>query len=250
MAALAVTLAGGAYVPLDPAYPAARLAAMAEDAGVGVVLADRPLPEELSSVRLDVLRLDDLAPVLARQSPEPPAAAIAPESLAYVMFTSGSTGRPKGVAVCHRAILRLVRRPDYAHLGQEDPFCRLLDGRSVAPGETLPISPEAAGLFLGISAEGEEVQHLSLTLREVVPRQGMPAAVFELQVRMLSRRMEGALITAQAAGLATVSPDCHPLSLEMAGPLTIAGSSREEGRTIDVRGQGRVKMVVRMEYGR
>lgn len=139
---------------------------------------------------------------------------------------------------------------DFERLGQGEPFCKLLDGRTVPVGETLEMPPGAASLFLGLSAEGEEVEQLSLVLREAATRQGMPAAVFELRVRTLSRRMEGALITAQAAGLATLSLDCRPLSLEMAGPLTIGGSSQEGGKTIEVRGQGRVKLVARTEYGR
>ncbi|HWM92230.1 MAG TPA: hypothetical protein VN493_15805 [Thermoanaerobaculia bacterium] len=139
---------------------------------------------------------------------------------------------------------------DFALLARAEPFCRFLDGRTVALGETLEIEPGTAGLFLGISEVEEEVQQLALTLREVAPRQGMSAAVFEMQVRSTSRRMEGAVISVQAAGLATVSADCRLLSMEMAGPLTIAGSSQEEGKTIDVRGTGRVKMVVRLEYDR
>src|SRR4029079_6693559 len=38
IAVLAVLKAGGAYVPLDPAYPPERLAAMAEDARLSVLV--------------------------------------------------------------------------------------------------------------------------------------------------------------------------------------------------------------------
>jgi len=40
--------------------------------------------------------------------------------LAYIIYTSGSTGRPKGVAVPHRAVVRLVRETNFAHLGPGD----------------------------------------------------------------------------------------------------------------------------------
>ncbi|MGO2580657.1 MAG: AMP-binding protein, partial [Halomonas sp.] len=55
-------MAGGAYVPLDPEYPAERLAFIAEDSGIELLLtqhhlrASLPVADGLSVVELD--RLD------------------------------------------------------------------------------------------------------------------------------------------------------------------------------------------------
>ncbi|HEX2094170.1 MAG TPA: condensation domain-containing protein, partial [Longimicrobiaceae bacterium] len=101
-ALLAVLKAGGVYTPLDPSHPPERLAHIARDAGVRVLVTTADLaptaPAEVHTVRLDT----DAERIAARPS-TPPQSGIAPESLAYVIYTSGSTGRPKGVAVEHRA---------------------------------------------------------------------------------------------------------------------------------------------------
>ena len=140
---------------------------------------------------------------------------------------------------------------DDANVGRPDPFCAFMAGRSLAVGERLEVSPDVAGPFLGTTGDDEEVQHLSLTLREVTNLRGAPAALFEIQVKVLSAMEEDFAIAFHAAGLATVSvADCRPLSLEMTGPMSVAGRSREGGRTLDLRGTGRVRAVMRREYGR
>ncbi|HSL85186.1 MAG TPA: amino acid adenylation domain-containing protein, partial [Thermoanaerobaculia bacterium] len=114
VALLGVLEAGGADLPLDPSYPADRLAFMARDARVPVVVRRRRLEGMLSLRGVRELPLDGPAdPPL--EWPEPPRGALPgpapaePESLAYTIYTSGSTGRPKGVGVAHRAIVnRLV----------------------------------------------------------------------------------------------------------------------------------------------
>ena len=110
VALLAITRAGGAYVPLDQAYPAERIARLAEGAGVRLILTDEPhlhlVPDAAEAVRAD----GDVAEAGV------PAVEVHAEDLAYVVFTSGSTGEPKGVAVPHRAVVRLVHEPDYVRL--------------------------------------------------------------------------------------------------------------------------------------
>ncbi|MEU4249061.1 amino acid adenylation domain-containing protein [Amycolatopsis sp. NPDC026612] len=89
VAVLGVLKTGAAYLPLDPAQPAARRAAMVEDARPVLVLGD------------DVGDLEAEGDETRRP--------IAPErgDTAYVIYTSGSTGRPKGVAVTHHSVLAL-----------------------------------------------------------------------------------------------------------------------------------------------
>ncbi|WP_164021073.1 amino acid adenylation domain-containing protein [Pyxidicoccus trucidator] len=102
VALLGILKAGGAYVPLDPGYPADRLAFMLEDAGLALVLTQRPLLERLGTPGVRVLCLDsEEAPVESRPWDAAPESGVRPEHLAYVIYTSGSTGRPKGVTVTH-----------------------------------------------------------------------------------------------------------------------------------------------------
>lgn len=88
-ALLGILKAGAAYVPLDPAFPAERLAFMAEDAGLAFTVTN----EFLAGLGR------------ARSGP---AVAVGPEDPMYVIYTSGSTGRPKGVVLPHRAIANFL----------------------------------------------------------------------------------------------------------------------------------------------
>ncbi|MFI2648495.1 amino acid adenylation domain-containing protein [Micromonospora fulviviridis] len=115
VALLAVLKAGAAYVPLDPAYPPARVAFMAADSGVRLVLTRADLAGRFPDTAVAVDRLDSV------EDGTDPAAPAGPEDLAYVIYTSGSTGRPKGVAIEHRSasvLMHWVRQTfDDAELG-------------------------------------------------------------------------------------------------------------------------------------
>ncbi|RCU52489.1 amino acid adenylation domain-containing protein [Corallincola holothuriorum] len=106
VAILGVMKAGGAYVPLDPEYPLGRLAYMAEDAGLSLVLTQSAVADAVPGDKLERIVLDEaeLQAALAAQSGAPLPVAetgLRPENLAYVIYTSGSTGKPKGVPVEH-----------------------------------------------------------------------------------------------------------------------------------------------------
>jgi len=102
---LAILKAGGAYVPLDPEYPRERLSYMIADSGIGLLLTqarlldDLPLPEDLPR-----LCLEPSGEMFAGYPSEDPQVACNPENLAYVIYTSGSTGLPKGAGNAHRAL--------------------------------------------------------------------------------------------------------------------------------------------------
>ncbi|MEW2625541.1 non-ribosomal peptide synthetase [Streptomyces sp. NPDC048106] len=102
-ALLAVLKSGAAYVPMDPHVPDERLAFMAADCGLALVVTeDTERVRRLGLPALTARRLGD-APATA-----PRVSAGGAGDPAYVIFTSGSTGRPKGVEVAHRSVLSLV----------------------------------------------------------------------------------------------------------------------------------------------
>ncbi|MDQ2980404.1 MAG: amino acid adenylation domain-containing protein [Acidobacteriota bacterium] len=105
VALLAVLKAGGAYVPLDPTHPKDRIAAILEDAGATLVLADGDFAAVPGTWVVD---LGAERGTISRASAKDPGAPTTSEDLAYVIYTSGSTGRPKGVAVAHGALVNLL----------------------------------------------------------------------------------------------------------------------------------------------
>ncbi|WP_377273148.1 amino acid adenylation domain-containing protein [Peterkaempfera sp. SMS 1(5)a] len=118
---LGILKAGGCYVPLDPAYPAERLQYMAEDSGIGIMVANGAAVAERASFTGRIVDLSRDEEELASWPDSPPEPCGSPDDLAYVIYTSGSTGRPKGVLVPHRAITRLftATRPWFG-FGQDD----------------------------------------------------------------------------------------------------------------------------------
>jgi amino acid adenylation domain-containing protein len=115
VAQLAILHSGAAYVPLDPAYPSDRLAYMAQDAALALVVSladDHELGATLDWPAERSLLLDRDAAFIAAQSAEPLAPDEAldarPADPAYVIYTSGSTGRPKGVVLPHAAVVNFL----------------------------------------------------------------------------------------------------------------------------------------------
>ena len=125
VAQLAVLKSGAGYVPLDPAYPADRLAYMAEDARLAALVTHSTLADTVPWPREHSLWLDHDQAAIAAQPTGPLEADdqldAQPQDPAYVIYTSGSTGKPKGVAVPHGAVvnflLSMQREPG---LGRDD----------------------------------------------------------------------------------------------------------------------------------
>ncbi len=111
-ALLGVLVAGAGYVPLDPSFPTSRLADMAEDADLALLIAKSTSADALPWPRAQSLWLDSDAAEIDVQPDTAPAADAqrdaTPESLAYMIYTSGSTGKPKGVMLPHRAVVNFL----------------------------------------------------------------------------------------------------------------------------------------------
>ncbi|MEU8889953.1 amino acid adenylation domain-containing protein [Streptomyces sp. NPDC048442] len=119
VATLAALKCGAVCVPLDVSYPDERLAWMAGDAVLDLVVTRSPHDKLLPSDGIPVVRLDSDAELIAACSPERPGRQSAAQP-ACMMYTSGSTGRPKGVLTTQRAVIRLVVDTCYLRLTPED----------------------------------------------------------------------------------------------------------------------------------
>ncbi|MFJ3928559.1 amino acid adenylation domain-containing protein [Streptomyces sp. NPDC090022] len=181
---LAVLKTGAAYVPVDPGYPAARMAAITEDAAPAVILAHAgpavrlPRPEGAA-----LLVLDELDAARAAAPDTDPGVPVAPEDVAYVLYTSGTTGRPKGVLIEHHSVLGFVTAiADLFGLTPED---RVLGYASanfdVSVGEIFNALLTGARLHLVRDAERLDVERLQEVLEEgAVTVADLPPAVMAL----------------------------------------------------------------------
>lgn len=107
---LAIWKTGGCYLPLTRGLPDERLAFMAEDAAISVLVVSGGL------VPPDALLVDG-RPVLQVNGDIAAAAAVAPsfaarptprQAPAVILYTSGSTGTPKGVVMSHAGVVNLA----------------------------------------------------------------------------------------------------------------------------------------------
>ena len=119
VAVLGILKAGAGYVPLDPGYPRSRVACMAQDAKVPVILTHSSVTigdfdDSVRFVRLDTELPADL-PVTR------PGVHVHGAGLAYVIYTSGSTGLPMGSANEHARVVNTLHGVNNAYdLTRED----------------------------------------------------------------------------------------------------------------------------------
>jgi non-ribosomal peptide synthetase-like protein len=105
---LAVLKAGAAFVPLDVSFPPERVAFIAGDASLALLLTTSEFGAVAAAARCPALALDAEAAAIAAEPKARPAAADHGDSLCYVIYTSGTTGRPKGVAVNHSSACNFI----------------------------------------------------------------------------------------------------------------------------------------------
>jgi len=107
IALLAVSKCGAAYLPLDPSWPGERLAFMLGDAQPAALITRESAMDALPAFELnflDLLLLEEVAPLLEDEPDDDPEVTLDPALPAYLIYTSGSTGQPKGVVVTHAGL--------------------------------------------------------------------------------------------------------------------------------------------------
>jgi amino acid adenylation domain-containing protein len=200
VAVLAILKAGAAYVPLDPAYPAERLAFMAADAGLALILAQPGATTALAGTAVPVEPLPDAPDTLPDPGPRRPAP-IGPDNAAYVIYTSGSTGRPKGCVVTHRNVTRLFAATARFGFGPADTWtlfhsiafdfsvwelwgALLYGGRLVIVPYWISRAPDAFAALL----RRERVSVLNQTpsaFRQLIPAEATSGAPDDLALRLV-----------------------------------------------------------------
>lgn len=108
-ALLGVLKAGGAYVPMDPHFPEERLAFMAADAGIRVLVTEEESRGLVAVQDAAIVSLDGDRDKIDQESQGLPPATATADDLAYVIYTSGSTGKPKGVQIGHRSVVNFLQ---------------------------------------------------------------------------------------------------------------------------------------------
>ncbi len=145
---LAILKAGCGYEPLDPSYPQERLNFMVQDAGAGLLIAERDLAPLVNEYQGEILYVDELADAAAGLTEYTLPAAPKAHDLMIMLYTSGSTGTPKGCQIEHGNMVAFAygsnyegfyttdgRTASFASFGfdvcMSDTFCTLLNGATL-----------------------------------------------------------------------------------------------------------------------
>lgn len=162
---LAILKVGGAYVPLDPAHPQGRIAYIADNAHLKLILADEHLCDRLPvHIHHICPRLE--ASAISLQSTNNPTHSIAADNIAYVIYTSGSTGTPKGVMISHQGL--------FNYLNWAGQYYNVAAGNGSVVHSSLAFDLTITSLFpallhgkpVVLVPEERAVEHLAETIRQ------------------------------------------------------------------------------------
>jgi non-ribosomal peptide synthetase-like protein len=186
VALLGVGKAGAAFVPIDPGSPPERVAYIAEDADVDLLVTSSELAEAVGLSR-PVLEVDRCGQALATAPATRPRLPEDSDPAAYVIYTSGSSGRPKGVEVAQSSICNFlsvvphvydVRSGDRVYQGMTISFDFSIEEiwPTWAVGATLVAGPRDESRRLGadladfLEESGVTVFYCVPTLLATIPR--------------------------------------------------------------------------------
>ncbi|MFB5265660.1 amino acid adenylation domain-containing protein [Paenibacillus enshidis] len=157
IAILAVLKSGSAYLPLDASLPAERLAFMAHDAGVQLIVTNREatfsFPGEwiLAAAQLEKdghMSADAASEWSVERHPD---------DLAYIIYTSGSTGQPKGTLICHRALVNYIEWAAKTYVREESEVFALYSSLAFDLTVTSIFTPLVSGGTIAVYPDdGEE----------------------------------------------------------------------------------------------
>lgn len=179
-AILAVLKVGAAYVAIDLAHPQRRVATVLDDCRPAAVLYEAghssPMP---GTGGIPALELADVPGHRA----DPPAVAVDPTALAYIMYTSGSTGRPNGVMIEHRNATGFIRTvQEMFRLGPEDRLLQFASvGFDVSVFEIFGALLSGAELYVADEDERRSVDSIdTILIDHSITVVDLPPAVMEL----------------------------------------------------------------------
>ncbi|GHH91528.1 non-ribosomal peptide synthetase [Streptomyces capillispiralis] len=218
-AVLGVSLGGAGYLPVEPTWPAARIAAVCERAGVRHALTGRGVRIEWPDT-VTVHRLTAAGrPARAAAAPAEPVAPLAvprPDDLAYTIFTSGSTGSPKGVEIQHRAARTTIDDiVDRFAIGPEDRVLALSAlSFDLSVFDIYGVLGAGGCLVLPEPARQRDPQHwLELAGRHGVTVWNTAPALLEMLVEYAEMEPEEAATALRTLRLVMLSGDWIPLTL-------------------------------------
>jgi amino acid adenylation domain-containing protein/thioester reductase-like protein len=180
---LSIWKAGGCYLPLLQDLPAGRLAFMARDAGIRVlvVLDGNEPPRSLIETGCKIFRPESLSEAFLSahgHMPEIVGGGVGGSELAYIMYTSGSTGVPKGVMLHHQGLTNLgvgtaaargVRSDDRALLMASPAFDLWLADVASAWTAGAALVPILRGEMDDLAGMRDKIARLGVTTASMTP---------------------------------------------------------------------------------
>ncbi len=110
---------------------------------------------------------------------------------------------------------------EYDELQEDEHFGRMLEGKKLRVGDSVPVDEELASSFfrnLPASSDGD-IKEFTITLRELRPVAGVQHAVFDMKLEAMFETSPVALQLSLKGELIIATATCRPAKITMSGPL-------------------------------